>query len=602
MTDLEVFEIDDLVVDIGARQVSRGGKPLKLPGLTFDLLIALIRGAPAIVSYDQLAQEVWNGRPVSQETIAQRAKMLRDALEDDAKNPRYVEPVRGQGYRLIASSGVPQVEGRRPGWAIGLSVGIALCLLAAMLPWLLSDTSKTKSIAVLPFVDLSLAEDQQHLADGVATELINQLSRLEGLQVASRTASFFYREPIADFDAVARELGVATILEGSLHKTGNDLRVNVQLIDVSTGYELWSAAYDREVHEVLRIQSEIASSVAGALGVTLGVGGVNEFAGAGTRDYDAYEAYLEGDFDKAVAIDPNYAAAWAQKGLAVARSMWRHMPNEAPALIDQAIDYTSRAMALDPNSAQIQADFATQIYVTLDWHRAHEAYQRSLSLRRTGYGLNHFANMLARTGRLTYASLIRAEALDLWNLPPSTTLPNAISLEIALARFDSAASNVDQLPEHSKAHFQLYLGLNRGNPEQVRDALRAMPKTGAAYAEFVLPVLARLDRRDETLEYLRTLAANSDVVWPNKYELIALFAAYLNEPEFAWHVFERDVGYTTIRFILLWHPVMSEVRKLPEFKQFVVDANLVDYWRDYGWPDYCWPLGEDDFTCAGERS
>ena len=151
----------------------------------------------------------------------------------------------------------------------------------------------TPSIAVLPFVDMSPNGDQEYFGDGIAEELINELVRLDGLRVAGRTSSFSFKGTNENLSAIAEALNVATILEGSIRKDGDRVRITAQLINVADGKILWSEPYDRELADIFAIQEEIATSVSGALGVRLGVGGVNAFKGAGTRNIEAYEAYLQ---------------------------------------------------------------------------------------------------------------------------------------------------------------------------------------------------------------------------------------------------------------------------------------------------------------------
>ena len=344
------YQIGDLILDTGTRSVMRGEEALKVGGLTFDLLLALAEAAPSVASYDHLVARVWKGREASPETIAQRAKILRAAISDDATSPRYFELVRGQGYRMVATVSIAaearQLRARR--W-----LGIAAAAMALLVVvWATGDNSQERqiapSVAVLPFEDLSELGDQRYLADGIAEELINELTTLDGLEVASRTESFFHRGPSEDLKAIGKKLDVAAILEGSVRKSQDSLRITVQLIEVESGFHLWSQNFDSNTENIFDIQEAIAISVAGALGVKLGVGGINEFAGAGTRNFDAYEAFLRQDYDKAIELDPNYAGAWAQSGLYIASTMWIRMPEEAPGIVERALERIGRAVEAEP--------------------------------------------------------------------------------------------------------------------------------------------------------------------------------------------------------------------------------------------------------------
>ena len=225
-----------------------------------------------------------------------------------------------------------------------------------------SVVSSDKSVAVLPFADMSPEGDQAYFGDGIAEELLNELTRLEGLRVASRSSSFAYREKALDLRSVAEALNVSTILEGSVRKDGDRIRVTAQLIDAADGYHLWSETFDRELKDIFAIQEQIATAAAGALGVRLGVGGSDAFLGAGTTNIDAYEAYLRRDYERAIELDPNYAAAWARQGIRIASSQWRHMPEDAPSIRENAFGYIARAMELDPESGVVQGRLATLRY------------------------------------------------------------------------------------------------------------------------------------------------------------------------------------------------------------------------------------------------
>ena len=593
------YRIGDLVLDTGARRVTRHGKQLKLAGLTFDLLQVLAETSPSMVSYDDLAERVWQGRPVSPENIAQRAKMLRDALSDDAKAPRYFEPVRGQGYRLLADVEIagdesPRQVVRRPLVWIGATLG-AIALIYVLVAGV-GNGDRAPSVAVLPFADLSQAGVQKYLADGFAEELINQLAQLDGLDVASRTESFNFQDGNGNLQEIGRELAVTAILAGSIRRSENEIRVTVQLVDVDSGYNLWSDNFDRELEDIFAIQEEIALAVAGALGVQLGVGTVNEFRGAGTRNVVAYEAFLRGDFAKAMEIDPQYAAAWGAEGIRIASTMWDNPPEEAPAIIERAFRHVSKATELDPQSSQAHTNYATLIYATMAWDQAEAYFARALSLRRDTYSLDNYANMLMRAGRSTRAERIHEERDAMLRLP-EREIALRTNVDIALGKLDAAKRKAERMYDPVRLATNLTIALNEDSLENVQAAIDELPKNSPDYRELFGPVRDMLDAPDMALAFLEELADDPNRVWPSKYNNIALVAAYLGEPEFAFRVFSRELALTTIRFGTLWYPVMADVRKLPAFKEFVTEVNLVAYWRTHGWPDFCWPYGEEDFVC-----
>src|SRR5215510_5755404 len=222
-----------------------------------------------------------------------------------------------------------------------------------------------RSLAVLPLVDLSAERDQEHFGDGIAEEILNALTKLDDLCVPARSSCFAFRGLNVDARDVGRRLGVEALLEGSVRKAGQRLRISVQLIDARNGYHLWSERFDREVADIFAIQDEIASSVVRALGLSSGRREEQHFVKTSTANVEAYEFYLRGRklfqkwtreninlaremFERAVGLDSNFAAAWA--GLATAHVHLHGSDSELH--LDKARKASARALKLDPQSAE----------------------------------------------------------------------------------------------------------------------------------------------------------------------------------------------------------------------------------------------------------
>ena len=466
------------------------------------------------------------------------------------------------------------------------------------------------SIAVLPFADMSPAGDQAYFGDGIAEELLNELARLDGLQVAGRTSSFAYRDSQLGNQAIGEALNVATVLEGSVRKDGNRLRVTAQLIDVGNGFHLWSETYDREMTDIFVIQENIAREVAGALGVQLGVGGVNSFAGAGTTNFDAYEAYLRAADDgasigsmererllrRAIELDPEYAAAWGLLGLTNAARMWVSQPEDAPALLQAALPALQRAVELDPQSGFAWSMLGTIQYPSHDWIGAQQSYERAVSLLRSHTTLRNVANMYMRAGRMTSSQAFYEESTQ---VEPYFGERNSLRFSslIALRRFDAARDLIALSPSLNHLNVEIYLVLSDGDRQALREMLQQAEMLTDLDAGFANRVLAVFDDREALLAHLRSEFADDSLRWPAKYHFIAMLAAYFDEPELAMEALAAEIRFTPARQGATWHPVMSDVRKLPQFKDLMREINLVEYWREYGWPDFCRPVGDDDFVC-----
>ena len=291
----KVIDIRDLVIDAGARRVIRGNEEIALPKLSFDLLFALARAAPDTLSIDELMDQVWGKAVVSPATVAKRVELLRHALGDDSTDPRYIALVRGHGYRLIADGGAAApspASGRR--WIIA---AVAATVIAAVVVGIarMSGSGRPapeKSVAVLPFVAMSRDDDVEIFADGLTEEVSHALANIAELKVTGRTSSFHYKNRNEDLREIGATLGVAHLLEGSVRRSDDRIRVTAQLIDAEDGFHLWSKVYDSTPADTLRIQEDIAHNVADALRVTFSLEQEQALVAHGDIDPESYLLYL----------------------------------------------------------------------------------------------------------------------------------------------------------------------------------------------------------------------------------------------------------------------------------------------------------------------
>jgi len=261
------------------------------------------------------------------------------------------------------------------------------------------------SIAVLPFVDMSPERDQEYFCEGMAEEILNALSRIRGLRVASRTSSFRFRNATADSRDIGKQLRVGTLLEGSVRRSGGRLRISAQLVDVDEGYHLWSERYDRELTDVFDIQDEIARSIARALQVTLTAAEKGEIQKTPTRDVQAYDYYLRGRkfyyqfgrreiefalqlFSRAIELDPDFALAWA--GLADCWSFLFMYSERSETSRQQAETASGRAIQLDPESAQAQASRGVALSLSRRDDEAEKAFETAIGLDPTLFEAYYF--------------------------------------------------------------------------------------------------------------------------------------------------------------------------------------------------------------------
>jgi len=416
------FQVDDLIIDLGQQRVSRAGVDIPLPPLSFELLVTLARAAPNLVTYDQLTERVWTGLVISPETISQRIKLVRTALGDDPHAPRYIGGVRGRGYRMVAPVS-PMAERRRseppptPYWineaepvagavseptapapsvppppaagpgALGWLGGLFAVALLLGLPWAATRYLRTPSapvnasvhvqpphsIAVLPLIDVTPGDGNGYLGDGLAQELSARLGRIHGLRVASSTSAFSFRNREADVRAIAQTLGVRQVLEGSVMRVGDQLRVTAQLIDADSGYNVWSQTYNRTWQDLVAIQDDVVRSIIGTLKVVLASDTAQRAAQPPTQHVEAFDLYLAGlsklrgaagpvqleqaedAFRQALALDPKFALAYA--GLCE-RYATGYDESRDPALVNKAESACGAALKLDDSLREVSAALA----------------------------------------------------------------------------------------------------------------------------------------------------------------------------------------------------------------------------------------------------
>jgi transcriptional activator of cad operon len=281
-------------------QISRAGETVRIEARTMRLLLCLAERAGEVVSIDQLLDQVWSGVVVTQDSVYQAVASLRRQLGDDAKEPAYIATVPRLGYRMVATvtpwtdaPRAPMVSAAAATGAIAAeppgaqrrsrvpAIGAALCL-ALAIAFLFYDkvlyipratataSAPQKSVAVLPFLDLTSQKmDEEYFADGMTEELIDRLSKIPGLRVPAPTSSFYFKSKKITIADIAKSLGVAYVLDGSVRKSSATLRVAARLIRANDGYVVWTETYDRPYDDTLAVQDEIASEVAKALSASI---------------------------------------------------------------------------------------------------------------------------------------------------------------------------------------------------------------------------------------------------------------------------------------------------------------------------------------------
>ena len=481
------------------------------------------------------------------------------------------------------------------------------------------------TLAVLPFADFSTDKDQGPFADGVTDELLNALARMKGLEVTGRTSSFYFKGRNEDLRTIGEKLGVEYVLEGSVQKDGDRLRIIAQLINAGTGYHLWSQTYEKTQGDIFAIQDDIAMSVADALQVALGVGDLGQRPGM-TRNVEAYDEFLlasVGDADptaegalrtighlqRAVGLDPDFGLAWM--GLYVRYTVAASfLPEEAAAYVGKSQEALARARALIPESPGVLGVVAVVEAQRRNWLEADRLIEKIPNSRRRQAanvaGINQYAAFLQTVGRAkeALAFLQRLRRTD--PLAPGV----AMSMEEAYAAtgdLPAALAEVDRglsldVPQGVFRNTALISALATGDQTEIDKRFTlylAVDDGGHAIYAAMKPLL------DDPQAALADLHRRAAEARRNRMPLvlmaIAHLAAYFGDADFALDALRETVENTPVYIGLfgVWRPIFRDVRKLPGFKDLVRSQGLADYWRATGkWGDFCHAVGDDDFECS----
>ncbi|MEE8294999.1 MAG: tetratricopeptide repeat protein [Sphingomonadales bacterium] len=482
--------------------------------------------------------------------------------------------------------------------------------------------AETVSIAVLPFVNMSSDPEQEYFGDGITEELLNTLVRVPGLNVAARTSAFSYKGKNMDVRDIGAELGVDTIVEGSVRRSGDDLRITAQLIRVEDGFHLWSQTYDRKYENVFAIQEEIAFAISDAVQVPLGLG-EGSLVSNRMQNMEAYDQYLKarrlirsrGDglaeavyiLREVVKEEPNYAPAWAAMATALGTLtgyfaefdgrpiQFGRLYAEAeiaalkavtldPDLADahhaygnslrdrgayvEAEDQFKIAFELDPNSIEILEDFNEFYQAVLYLEEALELAERAYGLEpNSTLVLAFYGDTLARAGRTAEAVAMHEKALE---IDPAFTWSGSVLIETYL---------MNNEPEKTLAHLEA----NNGYWEQYS-------KDFSKPAMDFEPLRAKL--RGETLDLPEDWQGS---YWQPFYSyFLSGDDGFLDNLEFM--AYNNGASYLFYEF-----PGIENIRKTERYKALVLFLGVVDYWRERGWPNVCWPVGDFDFECGAAK-
>jgi TolB-like protein/DNA-binding winged helix-turn-helix (wHTH) protein/Tfp pilus assembly protein PilF len=441
------YSFGEFTLDLDRGALLRAGADIKLRPKSFEVLSYLIERQGLLVTKDELFNAIWGRTVVTEDAITQCMSDIRRALRDQSQEtirtvPRrgyiFDLPVKKQGGSVMASDASPRSKFALSWPRRRLAAALILMLGVAAVWWGFGNrgvevpvtveprsTVAPHSIAVLPFINMSPDSEQEYFSDGISEEILNLLAKVRELRVTSRFSAFSFKGQNVDIPTIAAKLNVAYVLDGSVRKSGNELRVTAQLIDVATDTHLWSQTYDRELENVFAIQDDIAASVVEQLKVTL----LGEAPHVEEADPEAYALALQARylgrqgtaegleqsialFQQALAIDPNYAAAWA--GLAI---FYENQVLAGLRSVDEgsslARDANEKALAIDPDYALAHANLGYNAMVyDSDLVAAARHLERALALEQANPIILGDAGRLMRyLGRLEQAIALHEYAI-----------------------------------------------------------------------------------------------------------------------------------------------------------------------------------------------
>ena len=490
----------------------------------------------------------------------------------------------------------------KPAWlAIAVVIAAVAIYLFIEKPWVAKPAPPAAfvppahSIAVLPFVNLSGDKEQEYFSDGLTEELLNSLAAIEGLQVAARTSSFSFREH-PDIPTVAHKLNVASVLEGSVRRSGNTVRITAQLINAVTGFHLWSHTYDRDLGDVLKLQTEIATSVAEALKVTLLGDVAAKIELGGTGNPAAFDAYLRGRkaaargdakalqdeivaYTDAIGRDPNYALAYAGRSFAYSGYAGEFATGAAiPENFAKALTDAHQALALAPELAEGHQALGRFFEDTLDFARASEEYDRARTLApgnaevlrlggRFAVFMGHFDQGLTAQRR--------AAVLDPLNPDSHSVLGQGLYLSRRYAEAVAATTDAISLDADFRTPYGwrglAYYGL--GDLKHARASCEAKPDFFRS--QWCLAVTYdKLGRHADAESALARLkASQGDAA---AYQYATIYAQWGNAPKaLEWLDTAMRLRDPGLQF-LKTDPLMDPLRKEPRFQAVMRDLKFPD--------------------------
>jgi TolB-like protein/DNA-binding winged helix-turn-helix (wHTH) protein/Flp pilus assembly protein TadD len=626
------FRFGVFEADLRTGELTKLGKRVRLQEQPFQLLAMLLEKPGELVIREELRERLWPETIVDFDHGLNKAiSKIREAIGDSVENPRFIETVASRGYRFLADvtvvqHGTPETSAEDParrkasviprppdggtsarwpahafGW--GRYGALTALALAGLLAWFFYSwrhpLPAIHSLAVLPLENLSNDASQDYFADGMTDELITHLGQISAVRVISRTSAMTYKNAHKPLAEIARELNVDAVVEGSVLRSGNRVRITAQLIEVPADTHIWADSYEGDFRDTLALQGRVARSIAERIQATLNRQEQVALAKSRTVNPEAYEAYLKGRyfwnkrtgdglrtaieyFTHAIEVDPTYAEAYS--GLADAYALsgdWEYgvlSPQEA---FRKATAASTKALALDDSlgEAHTSLAFALDLY-GWDWNAAETEYKLAIKLS-PGYATAHLwyawhLILMGQNGEGLF-ELRKAESLDPLSLIISADMADALSID---HRYDEAIQQSEKTlqldPNFAIGHYELGQAFEQKqmHAEALAEFQKAIDISGhsSAFDSNLAYVYAVLGRKEEAINIAKDLEAHRDEN-PSAQANIALIYVGLGDLDQA--MIWLNKGYDA-RFnpSILLRPAFDPLRSDPRFKELVHRVGL----------------------------
>lgn len=655
-----IIRFDNFKLDVDKFELHCDNEVIHVEPRVFDLILMLTQNPRRILTRDEIIENVWGGRIISDATISTCVKSARKALGDSGEAQKYIKTIRGRGIQFLATptttndDAVKKFNGKpnkktfiKPSKLLTTSVLAGLVIVSLLLIILIlilnkpmntqtetvdaSLNSAPYKIAVLSFADMSADRDQEYFGDGMAEEILNLLATTPGLDMTSRTSAFSLKGLNLSVPEISERLDVDYIVEGSVRTTGDRVRVTAQLVDVASDENIWSDTYDREMTSIFEVQDDISFAITDALKIELSANAANRTPP--TSSIAAYDLYLRGHqlflnrgtfgaservgyleeaithLEQATTLDPNFALAWADlAGVSMVIPTFDGIKYSFEDMTIRSTIFIERALALSPNLSQAWAVRGFIYGVRLEFTKAEAAFKRATELNpqnETAWlwlGLNYTTVGASKLARESLEKAIEIAPVVAVNYNVLGAATHATGNAVLAAEYQNKVVVERGFELGRLDTFLLALDSNFDDPRGTRAAAI-----------------------EDAKRYIDFLEKNTD---PDRDAKLTLYVdAFLNPTlrEQATRLLDEDIetrqkssvigayvlgdGTRMARHFRLrtendglnlrrvFNPIGRMFFEHKDFRDFLISINMLDYWKTHQFPEFCRPFGENDFEC-----